>query len=450
MRQLRRSLQSSILFCAAGSMALSAETFITLFSFDHFSTGSAPVGPLVQGTDGNLYGAVQEGGASGDGNIFKITPSGEFSILYGFSGPDGAGPNPIILGSDGNFYGTTSGGGTDNQGTLFRLTAEGTLTTLHTFSSSEGFTPVGSLVFGFDGRLYGTESSEFDGVLIFTISAAGDFTTLKTTAPGVFSVGPPTLGYDGDFYGAGQVGLGSIYRMTPEGVVTVLHTFSGLDGETPQGVLTLGDDGNFYGETAVGGSPGSVGTLFKITPAGIFTSLYDFQTGLYGPDGALPGGGMVLGEDGFFYGQTQSGGASLYGTIFRFDGNSSLTTLHNFYVGADVPPNELTQSTTGAFYGTTYGGGTAGWGSIFTFSLGLPPFVSLNPGAGPVGQKVQMLGQGFTGTTAVSFNGTPAIFEVISDGVLKTTVPAGAQTGRVEVMTSSGELKSKRAFVVTP
>jgi len=64
-------------------------------------------------------------------------------------------------------------------------------------------------------------------------------------------------------------------------------------------------------------------------------------------------------------------------------------------------------------------------------SVGLPPFVILQMIAGESGEDVKILGQGFTGTSAVAFAGTPAAFEVVSDTLLVATVPAAAGSGRV-------------------
>jgi len=69
---------------------------------------------------------------------------------------------------------------------------------------------------------------------------------------------------------------------------------------------------------------------------------------------------------------------------------------------------------------------------------------------GKVGKTVEMIGQGFTGTTSVSFNGTAATFTVSSDTYLTAVVPAGAKTGTVTVVTPGAILKSNRRFLVTP
>jgi len=70
---------------------------------------------------------------------------------------------------------------------------------------------------------------------------------------------------------------------------------------------------------------------------------------------------------------------------------------------------------------------------------------------GKVGKTIEILGQGLTGTTKVSFHGVSATtFSVVSDTYLTVVVPAGATTGSVTVSTPGGKLTSNRVFRVTP
>src|ERR1035438_5459485 len=92
---------------------------------------------LIQGTDGNFYGTTQVGGANNEGTVFKITPNGTLTMLYSFSfcSPctEGFLPGALVQGTDGNFYGTTYDGGATGGGTIFQITPSGTLTTLYSF-----------------------------------------------------------------------------------------------------------------------------------------------------------------------------------------------------------------------------------------------------------------------------------------------------------------------------
>jgi uncharacterized repeat protein (TIGR03803 family) len=113
------------------------------------------------------------------------------------------------------------------------------------------------------------------------------------------------------------------------------------------------------------------------------------------------------------------------------------------------PVGGLLQATNGNFYGTTELGGNAGdYGTVFSLDMGLGPFVAFVRGSGEVGQTGGILGQGFTGTTSVSLNGIPASFTVVSDTFIKATVPPGATTGFVTVVTPTGMLTSNVPFRV--
>ena len=121
----------TLLLCA---VITQAQTLTTLANFTG-SNGSDPLfAPLIQGTDGNLYGTTSAGGAHGHGTVFKITTSGGLKTLYSFCAQskcaDGSAPYAgLIQARDGSFYGTTEAGGTNNAGTVFKMDSSGTLTT---------------------------------------------------------------------------------------------------------------------------------------------------------------------------------------------------------------------------------------------------------------------------------------------------------------------------------
>jgi uncharacterized repeat protein (TIGR03803 family) len=129
----------------------------TLHNFDG-SDGASPFGALIEGSDGNLYGTTESGGANGyGGTVFKLTPDGTLTTLHNFFGIDGEAPfGALVEGSDGNLYGTTEYGGANGYGTIFQLTPGSTLTTLHSFDSTDGALPNAGLVQGTDGKFYGT------------------------------------------------------------------------------------------------------------------------------------------------------------------------------------------------------------------------------------------------------------------------------------------------------
>jgi uncharacterized repeat protein (TIGR03803 family) len=166
---------------------------------------------------------------------------------------------------------------------------------------------------------------------------------------------------------------------------------------------------------------------------------------------------LVLATDGNLYGTTsgsENGRKHSDGTIFRITEQGVLTTLHVFDGTDGSNPEGLFQATSGMFYGSTVSAGDLhchllnGCGTIFSLDVGLSPFVAFVRPYGKVGQTGGILGQGFTGTTSVSLNGTPANFTVVSDTFIKATVPLGATTGYVTVMTPSGMLTSNVPFRV--
>jgi uncharacterized repeat protein (TIGR03803 family) len=180
-----------------------------------------------------------------------------------------------------------------------------------------------------------------------------------------------------------------------------------------------------------------------------------------------PDGGLVQATDGNFYGTTQEGGANCTtiggcGTIFKITPGATLTTLYSFCsqpncTDGNSPYTGLVQATNGHFYGTTGYGGTSsacnngsGCGTVFGLSVGLGPFVETQTTSGEVGEVVRILGTDLTGATSVSFHGTAAAFTVVSPSLIAATVPAGATSGKVQVVTPSGTLSSNVPFRVLP
>ncbi len=280
-----------------------AGVLTTIYSFCSLSTcsdGAYPEAGLTLGSDGNFYGTTI--GYSGGGTVFKVTPGGALTTLYTFCAlqgcTDGSGPmGPPIEGTDGNFYGTTSGGGTSGNGVVYKLTPSGTLTVLYSFCSQagclDGAQPQGSLIQATDGNFYGTTLNGGLNVnggnngTIFKITPGGALTTLYLfcsvlvqgecndgTQPGAGLI----QGTDGNFYGTTESGGtgadgGTVYKITPAGAQTVLYSFCSqgggsqcTDGYKPQGSLVEGSDGNLYGTTTGYGAYGQ-GTVFRVNAA---------------------------------------------------------------------------------------------------------------------------------------------------------------------------------------
>jgi uncharacterized repeat protein (TIGR03803 family) len=478
--------------------------FKTLVNFDGTNGWSVYAG-LAQGTDGNLYGTTEFGGTNNPsecstlacGTVYKMTPGGTLTTIHSFCAEpncaDGWLPSPdgaLALGTDGSFYGVTNVGGASASsgpcapsggcGTIFKITPSGAWTPLYNQCSqancadSNGSNYSG-VVRGADGNLYGTMpvagatsgplcASGYPGAgcgTIFKITPEGAFTTIYNfcSQSNCTDGGSPFTGLvsgtDGNLYGmtsvGGANGAGTIFKMTLNGKLTTLHSFGSADGNCGGFIcspMIQASNGNFYGVTLGGGANGA-GTFFEITPAGAFTTLYNFCSKTNCADGNNPFG-LVQASDGNFYGATEIGGTDGDGTLFEVTPEGALTTLHNFDGTNGANPQNLAQATNGTFYGTTSSGGNSNDGTVFAVSAGLGPFVETLPTSGKVGDTIQILGTNLTGATSVSFNGTPASFTVDSKTLISATVPTGATTGLVTVTLPTGTLKSNVRFQVRP
>jgi uncharacterized repeat protein (TIGR03803 family) len=463
--------------------------FKTLYSFSG-PDGAQPIGGLVQSINGNLYGTTEYGGANGggSGNIFEITPGGTLAGAFSLCSPSNQCPDGIYLVTglvpavNGDFYGTTL------EGAVFRMTLNGALTTIYQFCSQakcvDGEYPQ-SLVRAANGNLYGTtlEGGTFSSGTVFKIDPSGTFTTLYSfcsqtdCSDGQFP-GALVQATDGNLYGTTQNGgannFGTVFKITTNGTLTTLYSFcsqSGCaDGEYPANVLVQSAKGNLFGIATAGGGLNAeniyvgAGTIFEITPEGALTTLYHFcsQSGCL--DGNAPSA-LLQAADGNLYGTTIGGGVNYQGIVFELTPSGTFTTLHSFCSQADCTdgqsPAALAQATNGVFYGTTLDGGNRGsngycdslWptcGTVFSLSLGLGSFVETRPSVGVVGETVAIVGYGLTGATSVTFNGTPASIVYDAATVIYAKVPAGATTGKVQIVTSSGTLTSNVAFEVAP
>jgi uncharacterized repeat protein (TIGR03803 family) len=466
-----------LLLCEAAN-SLRAQTFRTIFTFD-LTNGEGPSGGLIQSNDGELYGTTAGGGYSA-GTVFKVTTNGVLTTLYNFkvctpSGcPGGTLPHgSLTQAADGDVYGATGLGGAGNSGTVFRLDQSGTLTTLHSFcpegldTCTGGYYPIGGLVEGTDGNLYGTTTGNADFIsagTVFKITRDGTLTTLYTfcslsgCADGK-DPGPLVQATNGDFYGVTMVGGsnngGTVFRISPEGALVTLHSFCAqvtkcTDGSVPYSGLIQAVSGELYGTASEGGVYG-FGTVFKITLDGTLTTIHDF----HGTDGSTPAAGLVQGSDGNLYGTTYYGGGTAEdrGTIFRITPAGLLTKLYTFCslpgcTDGLWPNTSLYQATNGNFYGTNPLAGLEMDGSIFEVSVGLSPFIRSQPTSGNVGETVKLWGN-VAAASSVTFNGTAAAFEVdpLSTSI-SAIVPAGATSGAIQVATPNGTLSSNVPFQV--
>jgi len=352
-----RAASVFVFFCAwfvgAASDTAAASRLAVLHAFGGpTSDGSFPEAAVMRAADGNFYGTTRDGGAFDRGTIFRMTPSGQITVLYNFAGGnDGNSPiAPLIQASDGNFYGTTYFGGGVSLGAVFRMTPAGVVTIIHPFlSPADGSNPRTALLQGSDGYLYGTTEkggASNRGTLFGMTLDGTTFVRYSFTggADGANPYGTLMQSSTGSIYGTVYAGTlathGRIFRLAGT-TITVVHTFqrTATDGADPLAGLVEGRDGNFYGTTRFGGAFDG-GTVFRLTPAGAFAVIKSFSAAEGAPDTAL-----TLGRDGNFYGATSIGGVAGRGTVYKITPAGATSILHSFSGGADgaTPSGQLAQ-----------------------------------------------------------------------------------------------------------
>ncbi len=240
--------------------------------------GDGPMGNLILGTDGALYGMTNSGGTGGSGTIFKCTTTGVLTTLVNFSGSNGANPcGTLREGADGNFYGMTRFGGAKNLGEVFKCSPLGTLTVLHSFTGTDGEEPLGSLTIVKDSIMYGMTygGGAYSGGMLFFCTTSGHYRTLTSfnSTIGMFPMGSLLNAKDGYLYGTTYYGgssyVGTLFRCNDSGTVSVLTNFNDTNGAYPMGSLTLASDGKIYGMTFTGGNlVAKAGAIFCYNIAG--------------------------------------------------------------------------------------------------------------------------------------------------------------------------------------
>ena len=461
----RRLALACVMLVTASLTPIEAQTYQDLFDFNCAKGGCNPFdsGQLTQGLDGNLYGTTTDDNTNRHGTIFKMTPTGTRTQLVALNGTTGTRPVAgLTLASDGNFYGTTTSAA-GGYGTVFRFTPPSTLTVLHVFNFTDGDTPESAPVEAKDGNLYGAAS---EGQTYRITLPAGTFKELPNKTPG-FTYDPLLLASDGNLYGTtfnggpGGSGPGTIFRMTTAGAIKVIHNFTGTggDGSFPDSPLIQAPDGNLYGTTHDGGANGS-GEIFKITLAGVFTTLHSFDVYSGGfrlnNDGGGPVAGLLFASDGNFYGTTSLGGAFGNGTLFRMTTGGAFTKLFDFGVSLESGPQPLSglvEHTNGILYGVTDGSADSGSGNFY--SLSLPNPIPILKVAGPVwvkpGEPVEILGNNLNEVSKITFAGVQAQFQPGSNTNLVAVVPSAAIDGVIMATLTTGEqIETQAAMRILP
>jgi uncharacterized repeat protein (TIGR03803 family) len=326
-----------------------AYTQTVLHTFLGGADGRNPVVGLVRDQAGNLYGTVQLAGGGSAGTVFEMTPASNGtwteSTIYTFTGgTDGAVPlSPLIMDAAGNLYGTTSQGGSTGNGVIYELSPNSggwTETVLYNFNGGDdGSAPAGTLLFDNAGSLYGTASGGgADGAgTVFKLAPANgawNFSLLYTLTGGDDGSDPEgglARDRNGVLYGTangGGSGLsGTVFQVRPSisalpgisapWMARVLYAFSsGDDGGNPDTGVTVDQAGNLNGTSESGGA-GGFGVVFRMTPGSTGWSqsvLYSFSGGA---DGGFPESRVMMDGAGNIYGTTVSGGASQCGVAYQ-------------------------------------------------------------------------------------------------------------------------------------
>jgi uncharacterized repeat protein (TIGR03803 family) len=347
--------------------------------------------PQVRLANGTFYGTDfgSFNGATNHGSVFKLGADGTLTTLYQFQAAtqDEANPTVLIGATDGTLYGATAPRAVgDVNGMIFKLTPSGTFTPIFRFQDGRG-THVTSLIQAADGNFYGTAAGDSSGGffnhpsalhnpgIFFKLTPAGVFTILYTFTGGADGSFPNSLtqGADGNFYGSSFygpespanvfTGYGTIFKITPAGVLTTLHTFTGgIEGGNP-GKVIQGKDGNLYGITDYP----TIGTLFKINPAGELSTIYSFS----GISGSGPSR-LISATDGNIYGTTQNGGIPQAGSIFRLNSSGQVGTYLFDGAATGGNPSEVFEGENHNLYGVTSTGGASNHGTIFRLNMEPP------------------------------------------------------------------------------
>jgi uncharacterized repeat protein (TIGR03803 family) len=261
-----------------------------LYSFQGGSIdGANPFDGVIADKSGDLFGTTLNGGTKGDGTVFEVKPTRRGfaeTVLYNFDGRSGAFPYaPLIEDASGALYGTTHAGGPSGDGTVYKLTPSGatyTESVLYAFrGGQDGANPYAGLEFGPTGPLYGT--TQFGGPsndgTVFELKPSGSgyaedlnfaFDRTDGYVPSAAIVRSSARSGAGTTAQGGQSNAGVVFELTPNGsgghTETVLHAFAGgTDGAFPYGGLIVDSTGALYGTTYQGGAYG-FGTVYQVMP----------------------------------------------------------------------------------------------------------------------------------------------------------------------------------------
>ncbi len=306
----------------------SAGKVTTLHTFAAATEGSQPNDMLAVDPQGNVYGTTQSGGKYRGGTIYEFTTAHALKVLHAFDASTGDGSGPLqglVRGSNGALYGAAASGAISTNGSVFEINPAGGYITRYRFlSEGDGHCPFSGVAVDGKGSVYGTVVGRgFGGDpngAVWKLSMHGKLTPIHIFGDGQnglpdgeYPDQAPVVDEAGNVYGTSMIMsehnyAGVVWKIDTTGKFTIVHPFTGkADGYGPNGPLIINTDGNLYGTTASGGGtaakPG-YGTLFRITPAGVFRAIHTF-TG--GSDGSGPTGTLAHDSEGAIYGATSAG-----------------------------------------------------------------------------------------------------------------------------------------------
>ncbi|MGB9197778.1 MAG: choice-of-anchor tandem repeat GloVer-containing protein [Terriglobales bacterium] len=373
------------LILATSSLAVNptiSQVFVFACNSDYSSCpdGMDPTLAPVQLADGSLYGVTWwagQGNSDAGGTVWKVTTSGVASVLHTFepnkTGQFPKGENPVIgfvQGADGKLYGITESGGKTNQGVMFQQASPGAFKVEHNFCTGQCTDIQGRIILGKDGNFYGIQ---FGGTAIFRITPAGVYKVLYTLNSETDGYASTLMqGSDGNFYGTGAIGTpcdrqGTVFQFTSGGQFNILTTFEAF--ATVGGNLVQASDGNFYGAHEYGGTT----TIFRMTPGGTVTMLYQLQAGEGSEVVSL-----MQASDGNLWGLTSDGGPqpARPGAVFAATTGGSHVADAAFNCSTTgCTPTGMIQGSDGNFYGIAISGGSAPgknpMGTLFKIDAGL-------------------------------------------------------------------------------
>jgi uncharacterized repeat protein (TIGR03803 family) len=398
----RKMFFALAVICTLTSVAVpraQAQTFSVLHTFTGETDGANPMAGVTLDEEGHLYGTTYFGGTHDCGVVFKLSHQGSgwvLTSLYSFAGNtlnDGCEPaQRVIFGPDGRLYGTTFVGGVNMNlglGTIFRLSPPATAcksvscpwteTVLHSFTGTNG-------------------GSQLDGA--YPIGGDLTFNAADTIYGTTTQGGSQAGGY------CQNQGCGTVYELNPNNLnESVIYDFGAGSLATPYGGVVRDSANNLYGTASAGGI--AWGAVYELTQNndGVWSqnTIYNFQDLA---DGAYPIAGLWLDGSGRLYGASSQGSFDGGGEAFELSPSGGGWTFNNVHGFDSGPEANLTMDASGNLYGTAYRSG--GCGAVFKLTpnnggftyTALHVFSCGSDGSGPISNVVMDSAGNLYGTTS--------------------------------------------------